>query len=262
LALGTAPAAWAGDAGRPDHGLPLVVDGADVLTPEEEARLEDRLDQVSRERAEDVVVLTVESLDYRTATEFADDYFDYGPDPEDPAMPGRDRDAGYGWGPDRSGIILLVAVVSREWALSTRGDSIDAFTDARQARIMDQVRPLMSAGDWTGAFDEFADQAASVGQRDAHIPVGTILLVALIAAAIGGFVPVTIWKRQLKTVKPAVAAREHVDPASVVLAQSNDVLVSQHTSVIDTSSSSGGGGGSSTHFGSSGAMHGGSSGRF
>jgi uncharacterized protein len=254
-------AALADDSVSPASGLPLLVDGADLLDPATEASLAAQLGRISRERGADVVVLTVPSLGYRSATDFADDYFDAGPNPEDPLAPGSDWAAGYGQGSERSGVLLLVSLEDRDWALSTRGDSIDVFTDARQENIMDEILPWMSSGAWDQALTEFARLADNAYYQDARFKWEWVALGALVAGLLGGFVPVTIWKRQLKSVRPAVAAMPYLQTSSLSLTQSTDQMVRQYTSVVDHSPQSSGGG-SSTHMGSSGAFHGGSSGKF
>ena len=60
-----------------DRQLPLLVDNADLLTDEEESELEAQLDEVSERQAFDVAVVTVDSLEGKTAEAYADDFYDY-----------------------------------------------------------------------------------------------------------------------------------------------------------------------------------------
>jgi uncharacterized protein len=253
-----ASAAWA-----EDGDLPRVVDQSGLLRPEQARELEEHLDRISQERGADVVVLAVDSLGARTAEQFADDYFDYGPSAADPFVPGTDREAGYGLGKDRSGILMLVCPEYRDWAVSTRGDAIKVFTDSRLGSLREAVQPYLGRDDWANGFFEFADRVDSTYHEATLVRWGTVALVAVIAGLIGGFLPVTIWRHQLKSVKPAANARPYLQTANLVLTASNEQFIGQSTRVIDMSSSgSGGGGGSSTHIGSSGASHGGFSGKF
>jgi uncharacterized protein len=224
--------------------------------------LGEELGRISRLRGADVVVVTIDSLGARTPTEFADDYFDYGPAPEDPLAPGTDPEAGYGQGADRSGVLFLVSMEQRDWALSTRGASIDVFSQSRQEAIVDQMLPSMSSGDWQRALTEFAQLADKAYYDDARIKWEWVALGGLVMGLLGGFVPVTVWRRQLKSVRPAIAAMPYLQTSSLTLTQSTDRMVRQYTTVIDHSASSGGGGRSGGHFSSSGAFHGGSSGKF
>ncbi|MDR2253136.1 MAG: TPM domain-containing protein [Bifidobacteriaceae bacterium] len=257
-------AARAVTAVSPQSGdLPHFVDGADLLTSAEAAALEAELGRVSETHEADVVVVAVNSLEGNTATVFGENYFYYGPDASDPLKFASGSAVGYGLGEDRSGILLVVSPESREWALVTHGGAIEVFTDKLQSEMMAEVRPYLSAGNWEAAFEEFASQVDSVYLDAGRIRWGMIALVALGAALLGGLVPTTIWRLQLKSVKPARGARTYIDQASVVLQRSNDQLVSQHTTVTDTRPPSGGGGGrSSSHIGAGGSRFGGSSGRF
>lgn len=54
-----------------------VVDNADLLTQTEENELSKKLQDISDELQFDVVVVTTNSTGSKTATEYADDYFDY-----------------------------------------------------------------------------------------------------------------------------------------------------------------------------------------
>ncbi|MBQ8078215.1 MAG: TPM domain-containing protein, partial [Eubacterium sp.] len=61
----------------------FVVDNGNLLTDEEEAKLETELDEVFGETGLCPVVLTVSSLEGKTAEAYADDYYDYNGYPED-----------------------------------------------------------------------------------------------------------------------------------------------------------------------------------
>ena len=70
-----------------------LVDQAELLTAEEQQQIQAKLDEVSELHHCDAVVMTVNSLEGKTATEYADDAFDYD---------------GYGLGEDKAGILFLV----------------------------------------------------------------------------------------------------------------------------------------------------------
>lgn len=54
-----------------------LVDQAELLTAEEQQQIQAKLDEVSELHHCDAVVMTVNSLEGKTATEYADDAFDY-----------------------------------------------------------------------------------------------------------------------------------------------------------------------------------------
>ncbi|MEI3339177.1 MAG: TPM domain-containing protein [Eubacterium sp.] len=64
------------DAGNSGQQNQRLVDEADLMTSEEEARVMEKLDEVSALREFDVVVVTVNSTGQKTPQEFADDFYD------------------------------------------------------------------------------------------------------------------------------------------------------------------------------------------
>ena len=55
--------------------LPRLVDRADLLSELEEEELEARLDEISEREQVDVIIVTTNSLEGKTAQAYADDYF-------------------------------------------------------------------------------------------------------------------------------------------------------------------------------------------
>lgn len=129
----------------PDERLKeRLVDDADLLTSEEEEELLEKLDAISEGQQCDVAVVTVNSLEDMRVQDFADDYYDYN---------------GFGMGEDRDGIVFLVSMEEREWAFSTCGYGIDAFTDTTMSYMEDVILPYLSDGDYFDAFLTYADEA-------------------------------------------------------------------------------------------------------
>ena len=54
-----------------------LTDSAGLLSEEEAQNILTKLDEVSERQKFDIVILTVDSLEGATATEYADDFFDY-----------------------------------------------------------------------------------------------------------------------------------------------------------------------------------------
>ncbi len=233
---------------------PLLFDEADLLTDAEEAILSDTLEEISRRQSLDIVIVTVNSTGERTATEYADDFYDYGGYIED-------------------GILLLVSMEEREWAVSTSGYGITAFTDAGLDYLTDQITGFLSSGEWNAAFlcfaglcDEFITQARSGSPFDSgNLPKKpfTPIRTGLIALAIGSviaFIKMNSLKNQLNTVRAKEKAADYVKKDSLTITESRDFFLYRNVSRTQKSESSSGG--SSTHTSSSGNVHGGSSGKF
>ena len=85
---------------------PLLVDDAGLLTEEESSALLNKLEDISQKYENEVGIVTVNSLGGKTAEAYADDYYDYN---------------GYGYGENDDGLLLLISMGEREWAISTYG---------------------------------------------------------------------------------------------------------------------------------------------
>ena len=242
--------------------LPRLVDEADLLSDSEESRLLTTLDEISERQKCDVVVVTVDTIGDSTATEFADDFYDYN---------------GYGAGENRDGILLLISMADRDWAISTCGYGITAFTDAGQAYMVDKFKPALSDGDYYEAFDKYAvlcddflTQAKNGNPYDnGNLPkeFPYVGLIICIGVSIGvAFIIVNGMKNKLKSVRTKTDADTYVRQGSMSLAQNRDIFlyrtINRTKRSTESSSSSSGSSGSSTHRSSSGTTHGGSSGKF
>lgn len=235
-----------------------VVDDADLLETVDEKVLLKKLNEISERQECDVVVVTVEGMDGKTAAEYADDFYAYN---------------GYGFGENRDGILLLVSMEDRDWYMSTCGYGITAFTDAGREYMADQFLPMLSDGDYNGAFtkyaelcDDFISQAKTGEPYDTgNLPKGSVSPIWILGDLIIGFVIAFILgtkkKSNLKSVRTQKTAQDYAVPGSMVLTVNWDHLVNKvvTTRVIQKNNNSSG---SSTHTSSSGTTHGGSGGKF
>lgn len=237
--------------------MPLVVDEADLLTETEELTLLYELEAIRETEDMDVVVVTVDSVGYATAEEFADDFYD---------------NNGY----SVDGILLLVSMEYRDWYISTSGFGITAFTDAGLEYIADEVLYYLSDGDYYNAFMVFADYSsrfisqAKTGEPydidnmpqepfdvffTAVFSFGIAFIIALISTA--------VMKGQLNSVRTQTSADDYVKSGSLNIKNSNEIFLYRNvTRTVKETNNSSSGGGSSTHRSSSGRMHGGRGGKF
>ena len=245
--------------------LPRFIDDADLLTHEEEAALLEKLDEISERQSCDVVIVTIDSLEGKTSVEYADDFYDYN---------------GYGVGDEYDGLLLLVSMKDRDWAISTSGFGIAAFTDAGLNYISEKFLPLLSDGKYSKAFTKFADLCddfiteAKTGEpyNENHLPkepVGVFWIIVDLVVGLGiGYVIAFRKRQKLISVRRKVEAEDYTVPCSFVLDVNTDTFVRRFVtskSVASTESKSNSGsttGGSTTHTSSSGRTHGGASGKF
>lgn len=238
---------------------PRLVDGAALLFPSEKQRIESLLDEISQRQQFDVVIVTVDSTDGKSPMAFADDYFDYN---------------GYGMGPNHDGVLLLLAMNSRDWYVSTCGYGITAITDAGLDYIAEQFIPYLSDGDYAEGFecfanlcDSFVTQAKTGNPYDrGNLPKEpfNFLLWAAISLG-GGFVVALIitscMKRGMVSVRAEDSAHNY-RKGGPNLTVSRDTFLYRNVSRRAKPKESSSSGGSSTHRSSSGRSHGGGGGKF
>ena len=168
-------------------------------------------------------------------------------------------------------------MADRDWAISTCGYGITAFTDAGQAYMVDKFKPALSDGDYYEAFDKYAvlcDDFLTQAKNGKPYDNGNLPkefpyvgLIICIGASIGvAFLIVNGMKNKLKSVRTKTDADTYVRQGSMTLAQNRDIFlyrtINRTKRSTESSSSSSGSSGSSTHRSSSGTTHGGSSGKF
>ena len=230
-----------------------LVDNADYLTDSEETALLSKLEEISTRQGVDVVIVTIPALYGEDITSFADDFYD---------------DSGYC--PD--GILLLLADDEGEWAISTAGYGITAFTDAGQAYMTDQFVVMLSEGEFAAAFNTYADLCdAFITQAKTGVPydVGTLpkgefrlvknLLICVGIGLLVSLIATGSMKSKLKTVRAQTAASQYVKAGSMNITECREIfLYHQLQRRLREDKETG----SSTHTSSSGVTHGGSSGKF
>lgn len=246
--------------------LPRLVDDGDLLSDAEEQQLLTKLNEISERQECDVVIATVNTLGNKSSEAFADDYFDYN---------------GYGMGNDRAGIILVVCMEYRDYAISTCGYGITAFTDAGISYMEERFLPDLSAGNYASSFNKFADlsddlltqarqgtpydvSVRQVERQPVRITPGLIIRSIIISYLVGlalAFGIASGKRRALRTVAKKTSAGTYLSQFN--LTHKSDRYINSTTSSHTVSKASqSSGGGSSIHTSSSGSFHGGHSGKF
>lgn len=121
---------------------PSVVDSANLFSETEKASLEEKIMETIELTGVDVVIVTTKSTDGKTSEAYSDDYFDYN---------------GYGLGPQRNGMLLLINMKDREMHISLRGSGTDFFTDSKVENALDYMTPHASSGAYAKAAETFLE---------------------------------------------------------------------------------------------------------
>lgn len=247
-----------------DHPARLI-DGAGLLTEDEQLALSERLDTISIDLNFDVAIVTVPSLDGKTATEYADDFYDYN-----------------GYGMDgNDGILLLVCVgdEGRQYAYTTTGRGKWVFGDRAMDALDDAFLPSLRALDYNAAFWSFADTCNSIvydvlysedgtydpsdytdGSTESFLPGLGWALLAVVIGIVLSFLVMSGYKGALKTVRSQAAANSYIRRDSMQLTTDRDIFL--YRTVTSTPKANDRDSNSSSHTGSSGTSHGGRSGSF
>lgn len=229
-----------------------LVDKADLLTDAQEAQVLEELNELSQEKQKDVVIYFADHFNEATVADAADDYYDYN---------------GFGYGPEREGILMYVCMDTRDIYFSTCGpETIGQFTDSNIQSMVGTVGSYLSNEDYIGACEKYMDE---VDYYTVHhfntVLSGIIFIILSIVGAVTGSTRVARERRKLVSVRYQYNADDYLKAGSYHCAYANETFIRTDVSRIydplpdDDDRSSGG---SSTHVSSSGTTHGGGGGKF
>lgn len=239
-----------------------VVDEADILTGEEEEKLQKQLSEIAERYQCDAVAVTMDTIGGEDIEDFADSYFYYN---------------GYGYGDGESGILLLVTMQERLYRLATRGDATIVFTDYGLEKMDEIISEELSDGNYYEAFSRFASLAGRFMEEARNgrpydvdhtykepMPMGMRLLIALGVGLLAAVIVAAVLLAQLKSVRAEREAWEYIRDGSFQLTRQRDIFLYRTVTrrKIEKENHSGGGGGSTTHSSPGGGRSGGRTGSF
>ena len=230
-----------------------VIDEADVLTADDEARLEQAIALIRQEHQFDVVLLTKTTIDGKVPRYYAADYYDYG---------------GYGYNDSHDGIIILLVtgaeVGNRDYTIVMTGRGEKIFNDDVVYGIEEDILPALRASNYSAAMARFVtDVDARLADYTPPRRTAKVAPILIIAGLVIGAIVASVFKGQMKSVRRKNGAANYVRDGSFQLTRVQDIYLYTTTTRrrIETQSSGGGhGGGGFT--GSSGSHHTSHSGKF
>lgn len=167
----------------------------------------------------------------------------------------RANDLGLGSGKD--GIMLVVAVASRDYVTIAYGQGSYSFSDEGIEAMEDAVTAQLADDQWFAGAQAYYSE---IGQQLAHYQrtgkpyepgallwlIVRIVLAVAIAAAVAG-IALASQRRKMRTAVAGTQADLYLDPASLALTETNDAFVTTTMMVVPraqaSSGGSGGGGG-------------------
>ncbi len=243
--------------GQQQASAERMTDFTGTLDGSQLTALTQKMDAVSTAHGITVAGVLTDTLDGLDAETYADQFFDLN---------------NLGYGPTDSGILLLVSEGDREFALSTKGKAIGAFTEAGQEYLIKQLKNDLGKGNYYEVFDAYTDMAdsflvqAETGKPydKGNLPKKPLSMIwiplSLLFGALGALIPTGIMKSELKSVHTKEQADSYLvkDSVNISVARNRliDTVISRRR--IEKKSSSEG---SKTHT-TGGQTHGGTHGKF
>lgn len=237
----------------------LMMDKANLLSDSQEQEILDKLEYIKDIHQCEVLILTVNSLNNLDVLDYADLYY---------------SNNNYGYGNEKTGIMLIISDEERDYAIYVRGKAIDVFSDKRQIYIEDSILEYLKNDDYYGAFNEFAslseyflNQGIETYDKQDY-PKKPLSPIAYPFAIIIGFVislfSANFVKKSLKSVRYSTGANNYMVQGSMKLRNSTDRFLYRNITRVprpkQTSSSSSSG--STRRTGSSGNSFSGRKGKY
>lgn len=255
--------------------MSLIQDQAGLMNADQQAMLDQKADELSETYQMDIVIVTTNSNDGKDVQSYADDFFD---------------ENGYGADKDGSGILLLVSMDTREWAFSTSGNGIYAFTDYSLEILSDELIPYLSSGEFYDGFshylsslptylDAFQNGKPVDGYASDYDPNSTedvvyyeepttfsdVFPLACIIGLVVAGISVAVMASNMNSRRKQTGAEDYLVDNSFQLQVNHDHFLFSNvtkTKRVQENNDNHGGGGSHVHTSSSGSSHGGRSGKF
>ncbi len=222
-----------------------VCDMADLLSVQEEHALREYARNIYETSGLYAVIVTINSLEGKSARNFADDFYDY---------------SGYG----SDGILLLVAMEDREWHISTSGRAVDVFSDYDLYDIEERILPDLSSGDYYSCFEEYLEAVTECYDYYVYSSqprsIGSILITSLLIGAVIAGITLLIMRSSMNTKRRQYSAGDYLTAGSFHMTAHRDIFL--YSQVSKTRRQQQSSSGSTTHRNSSGASHGGRGGKF
>lgn len=215
-----------------------LTDGADLLTEEEEAEIEQLLDDASVRQSFDFVIITADTYE-------GDDIIDYA------------ENIYYEKGYADDGVLLFISMEERDWVITAGGRGNDIFTHNIQDNIADAFLPSLSDGEYANAFETFAQSCENevIYAKDEDylnndhynyddydydydydssssraVSIGSIFSTLVFDVIIGGAAALFVtnnMKKQLKSVQSQTHAARYMRGSQFTLRNKQDNLVNR-----------------------------------
>lgn len=194
----------------------FLIDDANLLTDSEEAALTRKLEAASNAYNAQMVIVTITDADGWDVATFTDLLYDT---------------AGFGYGSQKDGILLLICMDPREYQILTNGYAGVVIGPAEIDRLCDVMDDHLPYGEYVEAFVGFTEGCAayldqgSYDYSDYAFPVGRWLAISLVIGLVVGLIVVLIMKGKLKSVRRQYRAHDYVRDGSMKVDIHHDIFL-------------------------------------
>ena len=225
-----------------EMAVPYVTDAAGLLTQDEVLALEAQAEQIAEDYGCAPYILVVEN--YRV---YEDTY-----DVREAGMNLYER-WGLGYGPEKNGLLLMLSMAERDYALVTNGSvTHQAFTDYGQEALREQFLDNFHNDDWAGGFRDYLDGCAWLLEQARNgtpydvdtAPKGFNPLILVIPLVLALAVCLVL-TAQMKTAKRKTEAGDYMVQGGAEMRVVQDIFTHRTVTrqVIQSENKGGGGGG-------------------
>lgn len=204
----------------------LVTDGVGLLTEQEYVELNELASDITEQHQCEVRIAIIDDIGTDDVIEFANLFYE---------------ENDYGYGADKSGLMLLISMKNRDYALIAHGYGNTAFTDHGKAVLLERhLLPLLGEDQYYDGFlqylnqtAEFLDMAENATPFDVDteenaktsiwIKLAIIILIPLLIAGIVTF----IFLGQMKTAVSERAADNYISDGGFNLTKQIDTFLNK-----------------------------------
>ena len=211
------------------EGVPNLNDDANLLTDAQEARLQQRMDEIANTYKVEIVIVTVMNIGNASPSRFASSYYD---------------DNQFGYGAGRDGVLLLVSMRDRDYYILSNGLGAAAISNADIQDIGDAIVSPLGNADYADAFDIFLDKCEYQLNGELNgfpFAFGKNILIALAIGFAAGLLATGIMKSKLKSVRKQFAATEYTKSGSMQIHHANDFFLYRTINRVRKQTSASGG---------------------
>lgn len=198
-----------------EEKAPCVLDLAGLLTESEAKTLEAKLEALADKFSVEVAILTVPTCGGKNHGDYAKSFY---------------REAGYGLGENKDGILLLIDMDedNRGWYIYGKALGADAMTSSVIEDVGEDMTPDLKRGNYADAFDIFVEcceERIDIAVNGEPFNPVVSLVISLVIGLVLALIITGVMRGKLKSVRSQRAAANYVRQGSMNVTQSYELFL-------------------------------------